>query len=835
MKEMLKLFGIPVSDSAQVSDISVAFHGLAPGTALLIALVIVGATVWVYLSTTPRLSKAQKTILTVLRSLLLLMILLMLMRPVLLLTVEGTIRRSLLVLIDSSASMQIKDLRQDPADLARAGIAKGLLDPRAGAKQKMPANTSFNQLPRSEILKSMLTNGRLDLLANLGKTYDIVPYTFGQTLQALSGGEASGTPQASDAGAKNTSFLDTITFDKPYTAIGDAVRSLLDLKRGQPLAGILLVTDGGNNYGSQPVDAAALAQQDKVPLYIYGVGISSPHDIVVSQVFAPEVIFAREEAQASVTVRSQAMSGRTARLVLKLGDEVVDSKDITFGGDGEQVVPMKFLPTQKGEFELEASIDPLPDEAIKDNNKASQRVRVIDAKIQVLYIEQKPRWEFRYLQAMLVRDRRLDPKFYLVEGDTELSQEENSPYLADLPATRDDWMKYDVIIIGDVDSRQFNGEQMQSISDLVSTFGGGLIFIAGKNFMPDAYRRTPLETLFPVEFEGQTSIAGATSTRQVALDLTPAGQNSPTLRLANNDDENLAIWKNLSGIYWDARVTKAKPASEVLLVDPTPEKASRTGFMPVVALQSYGTGQTLFVGTDETWRWRRNVGEKYYTRFWGQVLLRFGLPRLLGASSLTQLTTERKHYVSGERVTISGRLYRSGFQPVLDPTVKGTVTITPDDSAKAAAADLRKDVSLQANPGKPGYYEGEIVVTTPGVYTFSTENDPSSALDFRVTEPKFEFGETALNVALLQKMADTSGGALYREEDLYKMLEPANATQSSEAPATGANKIPNGLGGGTIKIPSPQEVDMTFSPFYYALMTFVATIEWILRKRWRLK
>jgi len=257
--------------------------------------------------------------------------------------------------------------------------------------------------------------------------------------------------------------------------------------------------------------------------------------------------------------------------------------------------------------------------------------------------------------------------------------------------------------------------------------------------------------------------------------------------------------------------------------------------MPVLALQDYGTGQTLFVGTDETWRWRRNIGEKYYTRFWGQVLLRFGLPRLLGASRLTQLATERKDYVSGERVTISGRLYRSGFQPVIDPTVKGTVTINPDQAGSATATDLRKDVSLQANPGKPGYYEGEIVVTTPGVYTFSTERDPSSALDFRVTEPRFEFGDTALNLALLQKMADASGGAFYREEDLHKMLEPVEVPRPSEALASGTDKIPNGLGSGTVKVPSPEEVELIFSPLYYALMILVATAEWILRKRWRLK
>ena len=397
MKELLRLLGIPVADSVEVSDITVAFHGLNPGWAFLLVVSIMAATVWTYLRAARRLALWRKLTLAALRSVLLALILLMLMRPVLLLTVEGTIRRSLLVLVDASASMQIKDLRQDDADLKRAAIAKDLLDPTKGLTQALPPNPdSYNQIARSDIVKAMFANPRLDLLSKLGETYDLAPFTFGQTLQAVSGGGGtdSGNQKPGDLADQGASFLNGVAFDKPFTAIGDAVRSLLDLKRGQPLAGILLITDGGNNYGSQPLDAAALAQQDKVPLYIYGVGITSPKDIIVSDIFAPEVVFAKEEAQVSVRVRSQAMNGRTAKLVLKLGDQVMDSQDLTFGPDGEQNITMKFLPMQAGNFELEASIDPQPDEAVKDNNKVSQRVRVIDGKINVLYVEEKPRWNF---------------------------------------------------------------------------------------------------------------------------------------------------------------------------------------------------------------------------------------------------------------------------------------------------------------------------------------------------------------------------------------------------------------------------------------------------------
>ena len=77
---------------------------------------------------------------------------------------------------------------------------------------------------------------------------------------------------------------------------------------------------------------------------------------------------------------------------------------------------------------------------------------------------------------------------------------------------------------------------------------------------------------------------------------------------------------------------------------------------------------------------------------------------------------------------------------------------------------------------------------------------------------------------------------LYREEDVYKMLEPVSESGNTPTTANGdAEKGPGGIGSATIKVPSPQEVDLAFSPTYLGLMIFVATIEWILRKRWRLK
>ena len=113
------------------------------------------------------------------------------------------------------------------------------------------------------------------------------------------------------------------------------------------------------------------------------------------------------------------------------------------------------------------------------------------------------------------------------------------------------------------------------------------------------------------------------------------------LRLSDNDAENAALWSKLPPLYWVARVSRPKPAAEVLLVDPDPAKESRFGPMPVISVQQYGLGQVLYVGTDNTWRWRKNVGDVYYTALWGQIAQRVSLQRLLGISKRTQLTSDR--------------------------------------------------------------------------------------------------------------------------------------------------------------------------------------------------
>jgi hypothetical protein len=795
---LVHFFGSQIPVGSKIVTGAFAFrHGSWLGWMLLLAVLLCVATAWAYARADEQLSRGRRWTMAGLRMALICLILLLLVQPVLRLVVEGQIRRSMLFMLDSSQSMTIADPRTSSDDIKRAMIAEGLLDPTLGLNQPadLSKRASRDDPTRVKLLEAVLRNPRLDLLNKLAKDYDLRPFGFAQTLTDL-------TPPDAQPGSETDKYpwAGRLTATGTSTPLGDDLRELLSRTRGQPVAGIFLATDGQSNAGGSPLAAAQQAGADGVPLFIYGVGLANPKDIIVSSVYAPDIAFVRDEVPVTVRVRGAGLVGQTGHVVLKLGSDTVDEKDVTFDGS-EQAVTMKFTPGMAGNFNVSASIAPRADEAVKENNSASTSIKVIDGKIKVLFVDSSPRWEFKYLQAMLLRDRRVDVKCLLQDADESLSEDANSPYLRAFPQTKAELFDhYDMVILGDVDPAEFSAQQLDNLGEFVSKFGGGLLVVPGRQFGVARLAASPLAKLLPVDLKNAEPAGGA---KQIQLALTPAGERSTMLRLSDDEEESKALWAKLPPIYWDIPA-KAKPAAEVLLTDPT-AIADDTNRRAVLAVQQYGLGPVMYFGTDNTWRWRKNVGDRYYVAIWGQIIQRLALPHLLGESKRTQLSSDKKSYAAGDRVTLFARLYDQGFVPLTDPVASGAYVV----------GDHTAPLELRALPDEPGMYRGEFIAPSPGNYSFHMDRDEKTTLNFAVTEAKLEFTQTAMNEPLLRQMAAASGGAFYREEDLCKL--PDAVRLKSET------------------VRSTIELELWSTPLILGLMIAVATAEWILRKLSQLK
>src|SRR5262249_33461466 len=136
-----------------------------------------------------------------------------------------------------------------------------------------------------------------------------------------------------------------------------------------------------------------------------------------------------------------------------------------------------------------------------------RRVLVREAKIhKVLYIEQYPRWEFRYIKSLLEREsplargnKAIDLKVLLLDADADYASEDRSA-LADFP-TRVELNQFDVVILGDVDpkaSPRMN-DHLKELAEFVRERGGGLLMISGERYAPRVYKNTPLADVLPID------------------------------------------------------------------------------------------------------------------------------------------------------------------------------------------------------------------------------------------------------------------------------------------------------------------------------------------------
>ena len=807
----LQLLGME-SEGANVSGVSVALQGgVSTGWMLLLGAALLGVTFVSYRWLPAEVTRFRRIMLTGLRLLFFSLLLLLLLMPVVRFELKRQERMSLLVLADTSQSMALAEPRSEPLDIRRAALALGAIAPDSEGNFSDDFLSEFKRKSRIELLRGVLVNTNFNLLPKLSERFNVASFAFGQSAVKTGGGNATATE-----------WVSSLTSGSPVTAIGNGVTEALHAQRegryqavdrlGGSVAGVLLATDGANNAGLKPGELVARLQREGVPLYIYGVGITNPKDIQLSALAAPDAAFAEDNMGIQVRVRSQGLSGQSAEIQLRIDGTTVTNRTIKFGSDGEQIINLAHTPMQPGEFDLEVAIDPREDETEPDNNSLRQKLRVVDSKISVLLVDQSPRWEYRYLVAMLMRDRRINLRTLLYEGDKSitrtLQENPNSPYLKEFPDA-ETLRDYDVVILGDVDRARIDGPAgaMELLRKFVAEQGGSLMVLAGKQHCPARYVGTDLDAMLPVVLSSSpgTNKDDVYGNREITIERTLRGEGSPMLRLDDDGEENQRIWEELPGVYWVADVERAKPSAQVWLVQADDVKENSRDRKPVLALHAFGAGHVMYLGTDNLWRWRRNAGDLHHTTLWSQLIQRMALPRLMGFSRDVQLTLDRRTYRTGDRVRIQARLFDrddlplNGLQLVYRPLKGGEEQV----------------VDLQ-NPSA-GVYNGEFLAPKAGQYELNLKdpNGPRETLEqekryFAVREFNLEKTQTAMNEQLLRDMAAKTGGAFFREESLHEL--PAAIPDSKR------------------EISIRMERELWSSWIYFLLLLVVISAEWVIRK-----
>jgi hypothetical protein len=710
-------------------------------------------------------------------------------------------------LLDSSQSMKQKDKRTSVADRARVAIAMGLLPADAAVTSDatladVPAETPTDPA-RIDLVKKVLADGKRNLLARLREKGPVRPYFFGARLRAAF--EESGT--GDKEGGSPDRLLAAYKAEEARTALADSLSQLMGRKDGDPPAAVVLVTDGQDNASKLTLEEAAReCARLKVPLHIWGVGSSEGGLLQIRDVAVPETIFYDDIIAVPVRWRARGLKKGTVRLRLSLGGKVVAERELPLrpGEDLREVLtftPQKDGQEHEGKEDLVASVSLKENETFKD--AVTRPVKLSDSKVRVLYVERAPRWEYKFLQAALLRDRRVEAHFLLTGADPRVLKA-GPPFLPGFPS-REQLLTYDLVILGDVAPGYLGTEHMEWLREFVRDFKGGLVMIAGRRHAPAGYDGTPLAEVLPVEFVPVRFLPAVADRPQPFVPvLTTAGASADMLSLADTPEDSVKVWEKLPGLYWHYPVTKLRPAATALLVHPRAKMGEKP--MPILATQYYGRGQVLFLGTDETWRWRYNAEDKYFARFWGQVIYQLALPHLLANSSRRmQMALERSEALLDRPGSVFARLLDRDFRPLKDKEVPAVLTYL---DAKPGQERERK-ITLHQLAGRPGEYRLLLPHDKPGRYELRVPGI-EDVFAYRVqVPPRHELEEAGLAEDALREAARLSRGRFYREEDLARLPDEVREQKSPF----------------TLR----QEV-LLWNPLAFVLFVLLISGEWLLRK-----
>src|SRR5205085_8145555 len=289
---------------------------------------------------------------------------------------------------------------------------------------------------------------------------------------------------------------------------------------------------------------------------------------------------------------------------------------------------LQFKADEVGPVDLVVEAQKQPGETDDQDNIRTAQITVLDAKINVLYVDGYPRWEYRYIKNEMIRDKTVNISCLLTSADPTFAQEgdpssEGFPGpIRRFPESIEELMQYDVVLFGDVDPRQFTDSQLQLIADFVSKRGGGFGMVAGPKWSPAAYRNTILEAVLPVSIaRSQPDPENEVITAGFRPALTQVGAASSIFRFSPDRVANEHFLKEeLQPIFWYAKGITVKPGVGEVYAEHPAASAPDGRKAPLLVLGRFGAGRTLFSGIDDSWRWRFYTGESVFDTYWIQQL-----------------------------------------------------------------------------------------------------------------------------------------------------------------------------------------------------------------------
>ncbi len=523
-----QLFGIEpfsASTSAAADTVRFGFATAVPPWAWAIAVVLAALVAgWSYWHLSGH--RGGRSALAVLRALTILTILLLAAGPQFVRQTERVERDWVVVMADRSRSMSIADSPGTTPTSARVSRESQL---------------------RSALLQSQPT------LSQIARDHNVLWLGFDAGAFPLKSTSPGGTEFPVELG----------TPEGRRTSLGRSLEQALQQVAAKPVSGVVLLSDGRSS--DQPPRALLRRlQAEQIPVFTVPLGSPEPlGDYSLAQADAPSKAYLNDIVPVTIEIQRSGGTGPMAANVQLIDDAtglVLDQRRLDPGElspasthttatttPDRTSLTLSARPDRVGKSTWSIKLVPDSPDLSPDNNTSSITIELADRPIRVAYFDGYPRWEYRYLKSLLVREKSIRSAVMLLSADKQFLQDGSEPLVA-LPTSPTDWAGIDVVVLGDVRSELFSDEQLQQLRDHIALRGAGLVWIGGPGATPGSYRGRPLADLLPfTPNASEASLPPASPTRASPRGPRPSSPPPPPPHAAS------ACW------LWAKRSRRAGP------------------------------------------------------------------------------------------------------------------------------------------------------------------------------------------------------------------------------------------------------------------------------------
>lgn len=546
---------------------------------------------------------------------------------------------------------------------------------------------------------------------------------------------------------------------------------------------IILLTDGNDTEGNTGGLIAPLLKARGLPVYPIVIGDPKATGHATLRVAAPGVaVRLGDEFRLTARVSAHGVSEQSVTVrVFEAGKEqpIASRENVRIGKEDAEVT-FTIKPEKAGRRRYRLVAEGVKGAATDRSLVTEREIDVVDARIKVLFVD-IPRDERKILGHWLARDPVVElttltlmPKGgWYAQGPTQPKNVAEG-----IPGDEAELFKYDVIILGDIPRSYFRSggdaaeTKLARVVDFVSRRGGGLVTLGGRNvYAAGQYQDSALARVLPFTIDTADDPQVA---KPFKITPTPSGLAHPIFALESDPATNREAWEDLPTLDGSNRVGAVRPGATSLAL-----RQGDGGAMPVMAIQSLGKGQIFSLAVDTTWRWemmRPTEGEDYYRRFWGNVV-RVLAPDPRVQPNAPQIIRYRSNPAVGETITLATRLVDGAFRPLRGADVMVDVTSPTGKKTAIYPRDGRQ---------RPGVYEYDIELDEPGSWTFATTLAGKTATEVVVAgQSQEELDDPGAKPEAMAKFALTTGGVAFTAQDAKSLLDKLDLAPVAETrPAT---------------------------------------------------